>query len=63
MQKLKEDKKILSFFIINHTEGAVRRCSKKMDLENMGKFKGKHPCWGLFCNKGAGLKFTTLKVH
>ena len=35
-------------------------CKKRVP-KNFGKLTGKHLCWGLFFNKGAGLPVTLLK--
>ena len=54
MQKLKEkSKKLFSFFIMNHTERAICRCStKKGNLERSAKFKRKHPCRSFVFKRG-----------
>ena len=45
-----------SYFTTSH-----RRCSiKKGALKNLARFAGKHMCWGLFFNKVASLRPTTL---
>ena len=39
------------------TRSSHRKCSvEKGVLKNLGKFTGKHLCWSLFFNKGAGLQ-------